>query len=877
MSESLNTVIARHAMAKESPPWHTQRNDFDDDVLAAAIESLSRDIDDADETARTTIEGMRADDREAIRAGDIGKVAGPVGRLGEQVCSDAEPTRSKRDGVTSAGFDAIRIRLEALLAASQQSPPGADRGPLFRLVEGHTEEERSCLTDKPADEKVSAGVTDIAAPKQLIDDQVDLGVLARGQRQIEESLASLHDGVAALSERLATPPATVAASVSIVVDALDRLESRLDAVLDRVDTFLEVGNRNLPLAAGIESQLAGLACRLDAERASDRLGPALKALEEQVTRLASKLERSASQSPSLKDIEARLLHLESLLSASRREWAGATSKVARRAVPEASESDADPGRTLGRDLENSRSTARAADLRMPAASGQTSGVHELLKATGADGADVAVRPAEPGPAFNSGSLGAGVVRTNLSALRKLAKNSGHDQDTTDRRVDFIAAARRAAQASARTARLQIAEAAGDAKPGAFARIGQAIRNRRRAMLAAMAALVFAVPVVHMFGGGDAATIDGRLVGSAGSTAISGSRGGSSASAEVASPPTAPENRKARISVTKPLRHDPSAFVFAAPELHYARFRDKPLVPPARAFVRMPDRRGLLPLAEAIGSSELREAAADGDPSAAVEVAARYAEGRLVPRDLAKAAQWYELAAEQDVAVAQYRLASLYERGQGVAKNPSVAADWYRRAAEQGNTGAMHNLAVMMSAGVEGVPNRAEAAEWFRAAADRGVEDSQYNLGVIYARGLGQDRNFVESYKWFALAAASGDREAGAHRDEIGSALSIDERANARAAADAWRPLPTRVQANTMAALPPAWSDPTDGITEADRRALVMKIQTALAEQGYDPGPADGYEGPRTRQAVRAFQRNIGLVETGTISSDLVAALADPSG
>jgi localization factor PodJL len=286
---------------------------------------------------------------------------------------------------------------------------------------------------------------------------------------------------------------------------------------------------------------------------------------------------------------------------------------------------------------------------------------------------------------------------------------------------------------------------------------------------------------------------------------------------------------------------------------------------------------LLPLADAIGSRELREAAGAGDPNAAVEIAARYAEGRLVPRDLGKAAQWHELAAERGVAVAQYRLASLYERGQGVAKDPPVAADWYRRAAEQGNTGAMHNLAVMMSAGVDGAPGYAEAVEWFRAAADRGVEDSQYNLGVVYARGLGQDRNLVESYKWFALAAASGDREAGAHRDEIGSTLSVDDRAKARAAAAAWRPMPTRAQANIVAALPPAWSDPTDGITEADRRALVMEIQTALAEQGYDPGPADGFEGPRTRQAVLAFQRNVGLTETGAISDDLVAALAGPSG
>ena len=56
----------------------------------------------------------------------------------------------------------------------------------------------------------------------------------------------------------------------------------------------------------------------------------------------------------------------------------------------------------------------------------------------------------------------------------------------------------------------------------------------------------------------------------------------------------------------------------------------------------------------------------------------------------------------------------------------------------------------------------------------------------------------------------------------------------------------------------------------------MKIQSLLAEQGYDPGLADGVEGPKTREAVRAFQKTIGVAETGVISSDLVAALASPA-
>jgi localization factor PodJL len=64
------------------------------------------------------------------------------------------------------------------------------------------------------------------------------------------------------------------------------------------------------------------------------------------------------------------------------------------------------------------------------------------------------------------------------------------------------------------------------------------------------------------------------------------------------------------------------------------------------------------------------------------------------------------------------------------------------------------------------------------------------------------------------------------------------------------------------------------IGEADRQALVRKIQTLLAEQGFDPGPPDGVLGPKTVDAVRAYQHKIGQPETGQIDNTLVAALAD---
>ena len=72
----------------------------------------------------------------------------------------------------------------------------------------------------------------------------------------------------------------------------------------------------------------------------------------------------------------------------------------------------------------------------------------------------------------------------------------------------------------------------------------------------------------------------------------------------------------------------------------------------------------------------------------------------------------------------------------------------------------------------------------------------------------------------------------------------------------------------------AGTAPAAPLGEADRAALVKKIQTLLAEQGYDPGPADGVAGAKTRDAVRAYQRENGIAETGQIDGGLVAALTD---
>ena len=216
------------------------------------------------------------------------------------------------------------------------------------------------------------------------------------------------------------------------------------------------------------------------------------------------------------------------------------------------------------------------------------------------------------------------------------------------------------------------------------------------------------------------------------------------------------------------------------------------------------------LPAAIGGPALRTAAAGGNAVAQYEVGIRYAEGRGVTANASEAARWLERAAKQGVALAQFRLAGLYEKGTGVKKDVETARRLYKSAAEQGNAKAMHNLAVLYAEGAAVKPDYRTAAQWFRLAADHGISDSQYNLAILYARGVGVDRNLAESYKWFAIAAAQGDQDAALKRDDVAKHLDAKALAEARRAVRDFVPQP-QPEAATVAEPPSGgWDSASSG-------------------------------------------------------------------
>jgi peptidoglycan hydrolase-like protein with peptidoglycan-binding domain len=65
--------------------------------------------------------------------------------------------------------------------------------------------------------------------------------------------------------------------------------------------------------------------------------------------------------------------------------------------------------------------------------------------------------------------------------------------------------------------------------------------------------------------------------------------------------------------------------------------------------------------------------------------------------------------------------------------------------------------------------------------------------------------------------------------------------------------------------------------DAEQRATVRRVQTGLAELAYSPGAVTGEMNDETRAAIRAFQRDRNMPETGEVSDRLIAELSKMSG
>jgi localization factor PodJL len=287
----------------------------------------------------------------------------------------------------------------------------------------------------------------------------------------------------------------------------------------------------------------------------------------------------------------------------------------------------------------------------------------------------------------------------------------------------------------------------------------------------------------------------------------------------------------------------------------------------------------------IGTESLRQAALDGDARAAFIVAARFAEGKGVSRDDAAALRWYQAAAQKGLAPAQYRMGALFERGTGTTPDLEAARQWYERAAEAGNVRAMHNAAVLFASGLKTKTGYEKAAHWFIEAASHNLKDSQFNIALLYERGLGVGQDLGQALFWYCLAARQNDPDAAAKAKTLENTLPKDVAAKVKSRLAGWTPKKDSEAANVVAISNPDWQDrpvaatanydlPVIGAAVDDHASAnpVAEAQQLLNKLGFDAGEANGTIGTRTRNSIRLFELQSGMRMTGEVSPQLLARL-----
>jgi rare lipoprotein A len=78
---------------------------------------------------------------------------------------------------------------------------------------------------------------------------------------------------------------------------------------------------------------------------------------------------------------------------------------------------------------------------------------------------------------------------------------------------------------------------------------------------------------------------------------------------------------------------------------------------------------------------------------------------------------------------------------------------------------------------------------------------------------------------------------------------------------------------TAAGQPRGQGEPPAAPTPARPEDQIKQAQEALKMEGLHPGPIDGVVGPRTRQALRAYQARAGLPQTGILDDPTFHRLA----
>ncbi|MBD8546752.1 tetratricopeptide repeat protein [Sphingomonas sp. CFBP 8760] len=152
----------------------------------------------------------------------------------------------------------------------------------------------------------------------------------------------------------------------------------------------------------------------------------------------------------------------------------------------------------------------------------------------------------------------------------------------------------------------------------------------------------------------------------------------------------------------------------------------------------------------------------------------------VPQDRERAFAWYRAAAMNDNDVALLALADAYARGEGVAADPVMAMGFYKTAAFKGNMAAKAALGRYFYEGKLLPKDGAVARRWFEEAAIGSDPEGMFNLAAMLANGEGGPKDMTKAWIWLRLAGALGHERAPVALTVVEARMTPAERDAARA-------------------------------------------------------------------------------------------------
>ncbi len=265
-------------------------------------------------------------------------------------------------------------------------------------------------------------------------------------------------------------------------------------------------------------------------------------------------------------------------------------------------------------------------------------------------------------------------------------------------------------------------------------------------------------------------------------------------------------------------------------------------------------------------ADLEKRAYQGIPEAQHDLATLYASGKLVAQNYPRAIYWFTKAADGGVANAHYNLGVIYHQGLGVTADMPKALSWYEKAAELGHPEAMYNLGIAYIEGVGTKTDIEKGVSYFKRAAKAGVAQAAYNLGVLYESNFIGPIDKDKAIEWYQMAANEGHTAAQEAITRM-KAPAVATNDQALTLADMVEPA---AGTKTVPGSPPQADDSSKPPPLQDaQKKLVAAIQQALIRQGLLPGTADGVMTPQTEDAIRVYQKKVGLMDDGMPSQILL--------